>query len=134
MTLAQYRQELQSYFDAAGNFSSLDTTWETARRAEHRVPEALELTKGVANSVKSTKFGENCAVYAAMGYVPRNRARFGLTRKRDSETPKATDRRRRADRRPCGRPIAPPRVSAAGLFCRSERHAHPLAIHAPSVS
>jgi hypothetical protein len=91
MTLAQYRQELQSYFDAKAKFAAADTTWETTRQERNTVYlKALELTKGVANSVKGhPKFGENSAVYAAMGYVPRNERSSGLTRKRDSETPKA---------------------------------------------
>jgi hypothetical protein len=34
------------------------------------------------------KFGENSAVYSAMGYVPKSERSSGLTRRREAETPK----------------------------------------------
>ena len=90
MTLQQYKEELKPYFDAKTKFAAADTTWETTRQERNTASlKALELTKSVANSVKGhPKFGENSAVYTAMGYVPKSERSTGLTRKREGETAK----------------------------------------------
>jgi hypothetical protein len=51
----------------------------------------MDLLKCVVNSIKGhPKFGENRAVYAAMGYVPTSARSSGLTRRREPETAKET--------------------------------------------
>ena len=48
---------------------------------------ALEVTKRLVNSVKGhPKYGENSALYSAMGYVPASERSSGLTRRREAET------------------------------------------------
>jgi hypothetical protein len=50
----------------------------------------LELLQWVVNSVKGhPKYGENSAVYTAMGYVPKSERASGLSRRR--ERPKAKE-------------------------------------------
>ena len=93
MTLTQFKQELQPYFDAKAKFAAANTAWDATRQEQTTAClKALELTKGVASSVKGhPKFGENSAVYAAMGYVPKSERSSGLTRKRETNkngTPK----------------------------------------------
>jgi hypothetical protein len=90
MTLEKFRQELQPFYDAKARFAVANTQWETARQERNTAYlKALELTKGVASSVKGhPKFGENSAVYCAMGYVPKSERSSGLTRRREAETPK----------------------------------------------
>jgi hypothetical protein len=52
---------------------------------------AMDLLMCVVNSIKGhPKFGENRAVYAAMGYVPTSARSSGLTRRREPETAKET--------------------------------------------
>jgi len=91
MTLEQCKQELQSYFDARAKFAAANVAWEAARQARNTAyARALELVKSIVNSVKGhPKFGENSAVYTAMGYVPTSQRSSGLTRKRDAATTKS---------------------------------------------
>lgn len=85
MTLEQFRQELQPFHDAKIRFAAIDTQWGAARQERNTAYlKALELVKGVASSVKGhPKFGENSAMYSAMGYVPKSDRSSGLTRRRD---------------------------------------------------
>jgi len=51
---------------------------------------ALAVTKQLVNSVKGhPKYGENSALYAAMGYVTASERSSGLTRRREAEMAKA---------------------------------------------
>ncbi len=90
VTLEQCKQELQAYFDAKAKFAAANVAWEAARQARNTAyAKALELVKGIVNSVKGhPKFGENSAVYTAMGYVPTSQRSSGLTRKREAATAK----------------------------------------------
>jgi hypothetical protein len=87
MTLEQFRQRLQRFFESKAKFAAADTTWSSARQERNTAyAEAVELTKGVVSSVKGhPKYGENSAVYTAMGYVPKSERSSGLTRKRETD-------------------------------------------------
>ncbi|MEJ1964206.1 MAG: hypothetical protein WDO56_22745 [Gammaproteobacteria bacterium] len=92
MTLEQFKQALQPCQTAKAKFTAAEAVWETSRQERNAVYlRALELTRSVGNSVKGhPKYGENSAVYAAMGYVPKSERSSGLTRKREVETAKAS--------------------------------------------
>ena len=92
MTLEQFKQALQPYFDAKAAFEKISTQWESAQQARvGTYPKALELATGIAASVKGhPKYGANSTVYAAMGYTTKGTRSSGLTRRRDAETPKET--------------------------------------------
>ena len=91
MTLEQFRQALQPFHDAKIRFAAMDTQWEAARQERNTAYlKALELAKGVASSVKGhPRFGENSAVYSAMGYVAKSDRGSGLTRRREIAPTKA---------------------------------------------
>jgi ferric-dicitrate binding protein FerR (iron transport regulator) len=90
MTLEQFTQELQTFQDAKARFAAAEAQWQTTRQERNAAyTKAMDLLKCVANSVKGhPKFGENSALYAAMGYVTRSERSSGLTRRREAETPK----------------------------------------------
>ena len=90
-TLEQHKAELKDYFDAKAKFAAADAQWDAARVERNAAYlRALETTKRLVNSVKGhPKYGENSALYSAMGYVPANERSSGLTRRREAETPKA---------------------------------------------
>jgi len=90
MTLPIYQAEMQKAREAQARFELAEVQWQTTRQERNAAYEkALKLTNGVANSVKGhPKFGENSAVYAALGYVPTSERSSGLTRKRNGEAKK----------------------------------------------
>jgi hypothetical protein len=90
-TLEQHKQKLKEYFDAKAKFAAADALWDAARLERNAAYlRALDITKGLVSSVKGhPKFGENSALYAAMGYVAASERASGLTRRREAETPKA---------------------------------------------
>jgi hypothetical protein len=90
-TLEQHKQALKDYYDAKAKFAAADAQWDAARLERNAAYEhALDITKRLVNSVKGhPKFGENSALYSAMGYVPASERASGLTRRREAETPKA---------------------------------------------
>ena len=89
-TLEQHKQELKEYYDAKAKFAAADALWAAARMERNAAYlRALDITKRLVNSVKGhPKFGENSAVYSAMGYVPASERASGLTRRREAETQK----------------------------------------------
>lgn len=84
-TLEQHRGGLKRYYDAKANFAAVGIAWDNARQERNMAYlEALELTAKLVNSVKGhPKFGENSALYNAMGYTPKSDRSSGLTRRRD---------------------------------------------------
>jgi hypothetical protein len=89
-TLEQHKQELKEYYDAKAKFAAADAGWDIARLERNAAYErALDITKRLVSSVKGhAKFGENSALYSAMGYVATSERASGLTRRREAETPK----------------------------------------------
>jgi hypothetical protein len=89
-TLEQIKQELKACFETKEKFAAAEAQWQAARQERNTAYEkAMELLQWVVNSVKGhPKYGENSAVYTAMGYVPKNERRSGLTRRRERQTAK----------------------------------------------
>lgn len=92
MTLEQFKQALQPFFEAKAAFAKISTQWDSAQQARvDTYPKALELATGIAASVKGhPRYGANSTTYAAMGYTTKGKRSSGLTRRRDAETPKET--------------------------------------------
>jgi len=90
VTLEQHKQLLEPYFAAKAKFAAADAQWDAARLERNAAyAKALEITKQLVDSVKGhSKYGENSALYSAMGYVPKSERASGLTRRREAETPK----------------------------------------------
>jgi hypothetical protein len=90
-TLEQHKDALKEYYAAKAKFEAADAQWDAARLERNAAYlRALEVTKRLVNSVKGhPKYGENSALYSAMGYVPASERASGLTRRREAETPKA---------------------------------------------
>jgi len=90
-TLEQHKDALKEYYAAKAKFEGADAQWDAARLERNAAYlRALEVTKRLVNSVKGhPKYGENSALYSAMGYVPASERASGLTRRREAETPKA---------------------------------------------
>jgi hypothetical protein len=90
MTLEQFNEKVKAYRELAAKFEAAGTQWDTLRVeliAEAR--RMLGLVKGLANSVKGhAKFGEDSAMYRALGYVPTSERASGLTRRREAEAEK----------------------------------------------
>jgi len=86
MTLEQFKQAVQPAEAAQAKFTAINVQWDLARQERNAAyAKALALTKGVANSVKGhPKYGDNSAVYAAMGYVSTSERSSGRTWKRSS--------------------------------------------------
>jgi len=90
-TLEQHKAALKDYYDAKAKFAAADAQWDAARLERNAAYlRALDITKRLVNSVKGhPKYGENSALYSAMGYVPASERSSGLTRRREAEMPKA---------------------------------------------
>lgn len=92
MTLEQFKQALQPYFEAKAAFATISVQWDSAHQARiDTYPKALELAIGIAASVRGhPKYGANSTTYAAMGYTTKGTRSSGLTRRKETETPKET--------------------------------------------
>ena len=89
LTLAQYKARVKASLDARTTISELELQLDGARIARNNADtESNEITLNVASSVKGDlNFGENSALYAALGYVRKDDRRSGLTRISTTETP-----------------------------------------------
>jgi hypothetical protein len=87
MTLAQFKQARQSCLEAKAKLAAAEAEWQAARKERNTIYEkVLELLQMVVNSVKGhPKYGENSAVYTAMGYVPKSERASGLSRRRQRQ-------------------------------------------------
>jgi len=85
MTLDQAKQKLQTFTEVRAKFAAVDAQWVALRQERNlEYAKALDLMKCIANSVKGhPKYGEDSALYAAMGYVPKSDRSSGLTRRRE---------------------------------------------------
>jgi hypothetical protein len=89
-TLDQHKQGLKEYFDAKAKFAAIDAQWDMVRLERNAAYlRALASTKQLVSSVKGhPKYGENSALYSAMGYVPASERSSGLTRRREAQVAK----------------------------------------------
>lgn len=92
MTLEQFKAKVQPSLDVRDQLVNLRNQVTDSRTQRHQSDAAsIELAQLVVNGVKAdTEEGENGSLYAAMGYIPKNARRSGLTRK-GSTTPPVTN-------------------------------------------
>ena len=91
MTLEQFKAKVQPSLDSRSQLTTLQGQT-TDSRAQRRQSDSVsnDAMNLVVNAVKGDPDeGENGALYAAMGYIPKSARRSGLTRK-GSTTPPAT--------------------------------------------
>lgn len=91
MTLDQFKAKVQPSLTARDQLVTLSSQ-ATDNRTQRQQSDAasLEAAHLVVNSVKGDPDeGENGSLYAAMGYVPKNARRSGLTRKGSTTPPVA---------------------------------------------
>src|SRR5665213_2223923 len=91
MTLEQFKAQVQPSLDTRGQLVNLHNQATDSRTLRRQADAArLGLAQLVVNRVQAdAEEGENGSLYAAMGYVPKNARRSGLTRK-GSTTPPVT--------------------------------------------
>ena len=82
LTLAQFEAKVKPSFDTRTEISTLETQLKAARQSRRNADvvsndDALNIVNGVRSA---PGFGENSALYKAMGYVPKNDRRSGLVR------------------------------------------------------
>lgn len=89
MTLEQFKGKVQPSQDARGLISNLQTqAKEHLATRQESDSTSLGLAQFVVNAVKGDPTeGETSGVYAAMGYVPKNQRRSGLSRKGTTTPP-----------------------------------------------
>lgn len=89
MSLEQFNERAKAFRELSARFEAAGTQWDTMRvELLTEAVKMLGLVKGLANSVKGhSKFGENSAMYRALGYVPTSERASGLTRRREVEVP-----------------------------------------------
>ena len=81
-TLAQFEAKVKPSFDTRTEVSTLETQLKAARQSRRNADiisndDAFNIVNGVRSA---PGFGENSALYKAMGYVPKNDRRSGLVR------------------------------------------------------
>ena len=82
LTLAQFEAKVKPSFDTRTEVSTLETQLKAARQSRRNADvvsndDALNIVNGVRSA---PGFGENSALYKAMGYIPKNDRRSGLVR------------------------------------------------------
>ena len=82
LTLAQFEARVKPSFDTRTEVSTLETQLKAARQSRRNADvvsndDALNIVNGVRSA---PGFGENSALYKAMGYIPKNDRRSGLVR------------------------------------------------------
>ncbi len=89
MTLEQFKAKVQPSQDARGRLLTLQTQTKEVVATRHESDSAsLEQAQFVVNAVKGDPTeGETSGVYAAIGYVPKNQRRSGLSRKGTTTPP-----------------------------------------------
>jgi hypothetical protein len=88
-TLAQFKTRVKPSFDTRTEVATLDTQLKAARQSRNNADVvSSENALNVVNGVRSAPgFGENSALYKAMGYVPKNERRSGLVRPSTNPAP-----------------------------------------------
>ena len=89
MTLEQFKAKLQPSQDARAHLSTLHVQKKEGVAERHESDNvSLEQVLFVVNAVKGDPTeGETSGVYAAIGYVPKNQRRSGLSRKGTTTPP-----------------------------------------------
>ena len=78
LTLAQFKTKVKPSFDMRTEVSTLETQLKAARQSRNN---ADAVSNDAVNGVRSAPgFGENSALYKALGYVPKNERKSGLVR------------------------------------------------------
>ena len=82
LTLAQFEAKVKPSFDTRTEVSTLETQLKAARQSRKNADtvsndDALNIVNGVRSA---PGFGENSALYKAMGYIPKNDRKSGLVR------------------------------------------------------
>jgi hypothetical protein len=92
MTLEQFKAKVQPSQAARDQLVTVQSQAKDHRQIRYESDSAsLELAQLVVNSVKGDpEEGESSGLYAAMGYVPKNERRSGLTRKGQATPPVTT--------------------------------------------
>ena len=82
LTLAQFEARVKPSFDTRTEVSTLATQLKAARQSRKNADAVSnEDALNIVNGVRSAPgFGENSALYKAMGYIPKNDRRSGLVR------------------------------------------------------
>ena len=82
LTLAQFEARVKPSFDTRTEVSTLETQLKAARQSRKNADAVSnEDALNIVNGVRSAPgFGENSAIYRAMGYIPKNDRRSGLVR------------------------------------------------------
>jgi len=82
MTLAQFKTKVKPSLDVRTEVATLETQLKAARQNRNNADVVSnEEALNVVNGVRSTPgYGENSALYRAMGYIPKNERRSGLVR------------------------------------------------------
>jgi hypothetical protein len=89
MTLEQFKAKVQPSQAARDQLVTVQSQAKDNRQLRHESDtSSLELAQLVVNAIKGDPDeGETSGLYAAMGYVPKNQRRSGLTRKGSTTTP-----------------------------------------------
>ncbi len=82
LTLAQFKARVKPSFDTRTEVTNLETQLKAARQTRRNADEVSNADAlNVVNGVRSAPgYGENSALYKAMGYIPKNDRRSGLVR------------------------------------------------------
>ena len=89
MTLAQFKTKVKPSPDYRAEIATLENQLTVARQNRNNANEVSNgVCLAVVNGVRShPEFGENSALYKAMGYIPKNERKSGLVRPSDVVRP-----------------------------------------------
>ena len=89
MTLAQFKVKVKPSLDYRAEIATLENQFTIARQNRNNADEVSnDVCLAVVNGVRShPEFGENSALYKAMGYIPKNERKSGLVRPSDAVRP-----------------------------------------------
>ena len=89
LTLAQFKVKVKPSLDYRTEVATLENQLTVARQNRNNADEASnDVCLAVVNGVRShPEFGENSALYKAMGYIPKNERKSGLVRPSDAVRP-----------------------------------------------
>jgi hypothetical protein len=89
MTLAQFKTKVKPSLDYRAEVATLDNQLTIARKNRNNADDTSnDVCLAVVNGVRShPDYGENSALYKAMGYVPKNERKSGLVRPSDAARP-----------------------------------------------
>ena len=89
MTLTQFKAKVKPSLDYRAEIATLENQLTVARQNRNNADEVSnDVCLAVVNGVRShPEFGENSALYKAMGYIPKNERKSGLVRPSDAVRP-----------------------------------------------